>query len=111
MSGYTGSYAPRGTAYLARVIDGADVNTRPQILEALLAFGVRTLVLDRKLLTDRQIEAWQAVAREVRPSTTPLDAGRFVVLHLGPRVFQQRVAGPRSRPNSCCAQGWLTWTS
>ena len=83
MSGYTGSYAPRGTAYLARVIDGADVNTRPQILEALLAFGVRTLVLDRKLLTDRQIEAWQAVAREVRPSTTPLDAGRFVVLHLG----------------------------
>ena len=83
VSGYTGSYAPRGTAYLARLIDGADVNTRPQVLEALLAFGVRTLVLDRRLLTDRQIEAWQAVAREVRPSTTPLDAGRFVVLHLG----------------------------
>ena len=83
VSGYTGSYAPRGTAYLARLIDGADVNARPQVLEALLAFGVRTLVLDRKPLTDRQIEAWQAVAREVRPSTTPLDAGRFVVLHLG----------------------------
>ncbi len=83
VGGYTGSYAPRGTAYLARLIDGADVNTRPQVLDALLAFGVRTLVLDRKFLTDQQIEAWQTVAREVRPSTTPLDAGRFVVLHLG----------------------------
>ena len=82
VSGYSG-YEPRGTKYLARLIDWADVKTRPQVLDSLLALGVRTLVLDRKYLAGPQVEAWQAAVLDTRPSTTPLEAGRFVVLHLG----------------------------
>ena len=83
ISGYSG-YTPRGTSYLDRLIDWTDASNRPQVVEALLAFGVRSVVLDREYLSTSQIEAWQAVIQAVRPSARVLDTGRFVVSHVGP---------------------------
>lgn len=82
VSGYSG-FEPRGTKHLAKLIDWANTSAKPRVLDSLLAFGVRTLVLDRKFLGDVKVEAWLAAVQVVRPGLVPIDAGRFVVLPLG----------------------------
>ncbi|MDE2897837.1 MAG: hypothetical protein OXO54_05905 [Chloroflexota bacterium] len=82
VSGYSG-YRPRGTDYLARLMDWSGVNSRPKVIDALRAFGVRTLVLDRKYLSSMEAEAWRAVSVATRPGRQPLEDDRFVVLPLG----------------------------
>lgn len=82
VSGYSG-YGPRGTDYLARLMDWSGVNSRPKVIDALRAFGVRTLVLDRKYLSDMEAEAWRAVGLATRPGRQPIEDDRFVVLPLG----------------------------
>ena len=83
VSGYSG-YLPRGTRYLSQLIDWTDASNRPPVMDALLAFGIRTIVLDREYLSSPQVEEWQAAIQAVRPSAQVLDVGRFVVNHLGP---------------------------
>ena len=83
IGGYSG-YTPRGTTYLARLVDWTDASNRRLATEALVAFGVRSIVLDRDYLAEPQTEEWQAVIQELRPSARVLDTGRFVVVHLGP---------------------------
>lgn len=83
IGGYSG-YTPRGTTYLARLVDWTDASNRRRVAEALVAFGVRSIVLDRDYLSEPQTADWQAVIQEVRPSARVLDTRRFVVTHLGP---------------------------
>ncbi len=83
IGGYSG-FTPRGTTYLARLVDWTDASNRRLVTEALVAFGVRSIVLDRNYLSETRTEEWQAVIQEVRPSAKVLDTGRFVVTHLGP---------------------------
>ncbi|MDE2903913.1 MAG: hypothetical protein OXP73_12920 [Chloroflexota bacterium] len=82
VNGYSG-FEPRGTKHLAKLIDWANAADKPRVLESLLAFGVRTLVLDRKFLDDMSVEAWKEAVHVVRPGTTPIESDRFVVAPLG----------------------------
>ncbi len=83
ISGYSG-YEPRGTAYLARLTNWATAGDRRQVLDALIAFGMRTIVLDRQFMTFDQVAAWQATIQAARPSAHVDDGERFVVSYLGP---------------------------
>lgn len=83
VSGYSG-YAPRGTHHLARLIDWTDATQRRSVAEALVSWGVRSIVLDREYLSAPETEEWQAVIQAVDPSVRTFDSGRFVVHHLGP---------------------------
>lgn len=83
LGGYSG-YTPRGTRYLARLVDWTDASNRRLVAQALVAFGVRSIVLDRNHLSKTRTEEWRAVIQEIRPSAKVLDTGRFVVTHLGP---------------------------
>ena len=83
VNGYSG-FEPRGTKHLAKLIDWANTSDRPRVLESLATLGVRTLVLDRKFLDDMRVNAWKEAVQVVRPGTTPIEAGRFVVVPLGP---------------------------
>ena len=83
IGGYSG-YSPRGTRDLARLIDWTDASNRRAVTEALVAFGVRSIVLDRSYLSEPLTEEWRGVIQQVRASAMVLDTGRFVVFHLGP---------------------------
>ena len=83
ISGYSG-YQPRGSAYLAHLTNWADASDRRQVLDALMAFGVRTIVLDRLFLAFDQATAWQATIQSIRPSPPIHKSERFVVSYLGP---------------------------
>ena len=91
ISGYSG-YTPRGTTYLARLVDWTDATNRRLVAEALVAFGVRSIVLDRKYLSEARTEDWQAVIQELRPAARVFDTGRFVVNHLGPDGVSSKTA-------------------
>ena len=82
VSGYSG-FEPRGAKYLARMIDWAGAAAKPRVLDSLIAFGIRTLVLDRKYLADAEIEAWLAAVRSRNPDAGPVAGERFVVIPLG----------------------------
>ena len=82
VSGYSG-FEPRGTKHLAKLLDWANATNRPKVLDSLLVFGVRTVVLDRKHLADEHVQAWKEAVRAVHPGAAPVEAGRFVVLPLG----------------------------
>ncbi len=82
VSGYSG-FEPRGTKYLARLIDRAGAATKPRVLDSLIAFGIRTLVLDRQHLADAESEAWLASVRSWNPDAVPVAGERFVVIPLG----------------------------
>ena len=82
LDGYSG-YEPRGTSQLARMTQWADDGNRRDVLEALLALGVRTVVLDREFLSPAQADAWQAEIRAMQPSTATHETERFVVSYLG----------------------------
>ena len=81
VSGYSG-FEPRGTKYLARMIDRAGATAKPKVLDSLFAFGIRTLVLDRKYLADAETEAWLASVRSRNPDAVPFVGKRFVVIPL-----------------------------
>ena len=82
----TPGFEPRGATYLARLVNGATLDNRREILNALIAFGVRTVVLDRRHLSDNQVSAWQATARMIRPRAQWHETEQFVVSHLGPET-------------------------
>ena len=82
IGGYSG-YEPRGSTYLARLMNWANASDRGQVLDALMAFGVRTIVLDRRLLSVDQTVAWKAAIQATRPSTPVYESERFVVGSLG----------------------------
>ena len=82
----TPGYEPRGATYLARAVNGATRDNRGEILNALIAFGVRTVVLDRRHLSDDQVDAWQATIRSIRPEAQAHETEHHVVSHLGPEV-------------------------
>lgn len=82
VSGYSG-FEPRGTKYLARRIDWAGAMGKPQVLDSLLAFGVRTLVLDRQYASETQVKAWMEAVQIAQPGAMPVEADRFIVLPLG----------------------------
>ena len=82
----TPGYESRGATYLARAVNGATRDNRPEILNALIAFGVRTVVLDRKHFSDDQVDAWQATIESVRPEAQTHETDQHVVSHLGPEV-------------------------
>ncbi len=83
VSGYSG-FEPRGTKYLARLIDWAGATAKPRALDALLAFGVHTLVLDRQNLSSAEADAWTEAVRKLDPEAVPVEIDRFVVIPLGP---------------------------
>ncbi|MDE2903490.1 MAG: hypothetical protein OXP73_10740 [Chloroflexota bacterium] len=83
VDGYSG-YEPRGTSQLARMTFWADDEDRRDVLEALLALGVRTVVLDRDFLPPDQAEGWLAVIRAMQPSAATHEIERFVVTYMGP---------------------------
>ena len=89
VSGYSG-YEPRGTKYLAQLIDWSNVNSRPKVIDTLQAFGVRTLVLDRKYLSDRETEAWQAAGLATHAGKPPVETDRFIVVPLGSHGISAR---------------------
>ena len=91
ISGYSG-YTPRGTTYLARLVDWTDATNRRLVAESLVAFGVRSIVLDRKYLSEARTEDWQAVIQELRPAARVFDTGQFVVNHLGPDGVSSKTA-------------------
>ena len=82
VSGYSG-FEPRGTKYLARLIDRAGATTKPRVLDSLIAFGVRTLVLDRQHLAEAESEAWLESVRSWNPDAVPVVGERFVAIPLG----------------------------
>ena len=82
----TPGYEARGATYLARMVNGATRDNRREILNALIAFGVHTVVLDRRHLSHDQVDAWQATIRSIRPSAQARETERYVVRHLGPDV-------------------------
>ena len=82
----TPGFESRGASYLARLVNGATRDTRDEILNALIAFGVRTVVLDRKHLSDDQVAAWQATIRSLQPTAQGHETEQVVVSHLGPDV-------------------------
>ena len=82
----TSGYEPRGAPYLARTVNGATIDNRREILNALIAFGVRTVALDRRYLSDDQIDGWQATIRSLRPTAPVHETGHYVVSHLGPEA-------------------------
>ncbi len=84
VSGYSG-YEPRGTAYLARLTNWANASDRRQVLDALVAFGVRTIVLDRQFMASDVAAAWKATIQATRPATRIYESERFVVSYLGPQ--------------------------
>ena len=83
VDGYSG-YEPRGSAHIARLTNWADASDRHQVLEALLAFGVRTIVLDRELMGSDQSAAWKSAIQATRPSASVYESERYVVSYLGP---------------------------
>lgn len=82
----TSGYEPRGAPYLAQMVNGATIHNRRDVLNALIAFGVRTVVLHRRYLSDEQINGWQATIEALRPGAQTLETERYVVSHLGPEV-------------------------
>ena len=83
VDGYSG-YEPRGTSQLARMTYWAGDGSRRDVLEALRALGVRTVVLDRDYLSPEQADDWMAAIRAVGSSASTRETERFVVAHLGP---------------------------
>ena len=83
VDGYSG-YEPRGTSQLARMTYWANDGNRRDVLEALLALGVRTVVLDRDYLSQDQADAWLAEIRALGPSASMRETERFVVTNLDP---------------------------
>ncbi len=90
VDGYSG-YEPRGTSQLGRMTYWADDGNRRDVLEALVAFGVRTVVLDRDYLAPERVEAWLATIRTVQPLAAARETEGFVVIDVGP---------PGTPPNS-----------
>ncbi len=90
VDGYSG-YEPRGTSQLGRMTYWADDGNRRDVLEALVGFGVRTVVLDRDYLAPDQTEAWLATIRTVQPLAAAHETQRFVVIDMSP---------PSTPPNS-----------
>ena len=82
VSGYSG-FEPRGTKYLARMIDWAGATAKPRVLDSLTAFGIRTLVLDGNHLSEAETEAWLSSVRSWNPDAVPVAGERFVVIPLG----------------------------
>lgn len=82
----TPGYESRGASYLMRMINGATVNDRREILNALIAFGVRTVALDRRHLSGDQVDAWQATIDSLRPGAQTHETERYIVSHLGSEV-------------------------
>lgn len=83
VSGYSG-YEPRGSTYLARLMNWANASDRRHVLDALVAFGVRAIVIDRRLLPVEQAAAWMATIQTSRPSARVDESERFVISDLGP---------------------------
>ncbi len=83
LDGYSG-YEPRGSSQLARMTHWADDSNRQEVLEALVALGARTVVLDREDLDSDQTEAWQATIKAIQPAAQTQETERFVVSYLGP---------------------------
>ena len=82
VDGYSG-YEPRGSAHIARLTNWSDASDRHQVLEALLAFGVRTIVLDRELMGSDRSAAWKSAIQATRPSARVYESDRYVVSYLG----------------------------
>lgn len=82
LDGYSG-YEPRGTSQLGRMTQWADDGNRRDVLEALVALGVRTVVLDREYLSTTQADAWLVAIRALRPGVETREIGRFLVSHVG----------------------------
>jgi hypothetical protein len=82
LSGYSG-FEPRGTKHMARMIDWAGAMDKLRVLDSLLAFGVRTLVLDRKHLADSEVQRWKTAISSWNPDAAPVVGKRFVVIPLG----------------------------
>lgn len=83
LDGYSG-YEPRGTSQLGRMTYWAEDEKRRDVLEALVALGVRTVVLDRDFLSPDQAEGWLAAMRAMQPSAATRETARFVVSSLDP---------------------------
>ncbi len=79
----TPGYEHRGVSYLARMINRTYSGNRQQTLDALLAFGVRTVVLDRDFMAADQVDAWQDAIMATRPGTQVIETERYAVSHLG----------------------------
>lgn len=82
----TPGFEARGATYLARMVNGATRDNRREILNALIAFGVRTVVLDRRYMSDDKVDGWQATISSIRPRAQVHATERYVVSHLGPEA-------------------------
>ncbi len=82
INGYSG-FEPRGSRYLARLVDFSTDGTRAGVIEALQSLGVQTFILDRSYMTDEELDRWEHALGQVDSYPWKTSTDRFVIQNLG----------------------------
>jgi hypothetical protein len=82
INGYSG-FEPRGSKYLARLVDFSTDGTRAGVIEALQSLGVQTFIFDRGYMTQEELDRWEHALGRVDAYPWQTSTDRFVIQHLG----------------------------
>ena len=81
VNGYSG-FEPRGSKYLARLVDFSTAGTRTGVIEALQSLGVQTFIFDRGYMTQEELDSWEHALGRVDAHPWQTSTDRFVIQHL-----------------------------
>lgn len=81
LNGYSG-YEPRGYSYLQYMVDSASLLSQQQVVLALQALGIQTLVFDHNYLEPEMLEGWLRSLVASDTTMNPIKTHRFTIAPL-----------------------------